>query len=231
MRAIVPQIQESLPPSVKVVVANDNSVFIDRSVKSVYITIAEAMVLVALVVFVFLRTLRASIIPLVTIPVSLIGSFAIMAAAGFTINTLTLLALVLAIGLVVDDAIVVLENIYRHIEEGMSPFQAALKGAQEISFAVVAMTLTLAAVFAPLAFTPGRTGRLFAEFALTLAGAVIVSGFVALTLTPMMCSKLLRHNPNPNRFDRGMEALLVRLTAATAAACAGCWGTAGSCCW
>ncbi len=212
VRAIVPQIQESLPPSVRVVIANDNAVFIDRSVKSVYTTIAEAMVLVALVVFVFLRTLRASVIPLVTIPVSLIGSFAIMAAAGFTINTLTLLALVLAIGLVVDDAIVVLENIYRHIEEGLSPFQAALKGAREISFAVVAMTLTLAAVYAPLAFTPGRTGRLFAEFALTLAGAVIVSGIVALTLTPMMCSKLLRHNPHPNRFDRGMEAVLDALT-------------------
>jgi multidrug efflux pump len=214
VRAIVPQIQESLPPSVKVVVANDNAVFIDRSVKSVYTTIAEAMVLVALVVFVFLRTLRASIIPLVTIPVSLIGAFAIMAAAGFTINTLTLLALVLAIGLVVDDAIVVLENIYRHVEEGLSPFQAALKGVREISFAVVAMTLTLAAVYAPLAFTPGRTGRLFAEFALTLAGAVIVSGLVALTLTPMLCSKLLEHNPNPSRFDRGMESILVRLTSA-----------------
>ena len=118
----------------------------------------------------------------------------------------------LAIGLVVDDAIVVLENIFRHIEEGLTPFQAALKGVREISFAVVAMTLTLTAVFAPLAFTPGRTGRLFGEFALTLAGAVLVSGFVALTLTPMMCSKLLRHNPAPNRFDRGMEALLVGLT-------------------
>jgi len=212
VRAIMPAIQRDLPASVTVVQANDNSVFIDRSVKSVYITVAEAVGLVALVVFVFLRTLRASIIPLVTIPVSLIGSFALIAAAGFTINTLTLLALVLAIGLVVDDAIVVLENIFRHIEEGLTPFQAALKGAKEISFAVVAMTLTLAAVFAPLAFTPGRTGRLFAEFALTLAGAVIVSGFVALTLTPMMCSKLLRHNPNPNRFDRTMESLLVGLS-------------------
>jgi multidrug efflux pump len=212
VRLIVPQIQEALPPSVRVIVANDNAVFIDRSVKAVYTTTAEAMVLVALVVFVFLRTLRASVIPLVTIPVSLIGAFAIMAAFGFSINTLTLLALVLAIGLVVDDAIVVLENIYRHIEDGLPPFQAALKGAKEISFAVVAMTLTLAAVYAPLAFTPGRTGRLFAEFALTLAGAVIVSGFVALTLTPMMCSKLLRHNPKPGRFDRGMERVLVALT-------------------
>ncbi len=211
VRKLLPQVQAELPAGVTVRIANDNAVFIDRSVKSVYTTIGEAMLLVALVVFVFLRTVRASIIPLVTIPVSLIGAFGIMAAAGFSINTLTLLSLVLAIGLVVDDAIVVLENIFRHIEEGLEPFQAALKGAQEISFAVVAMTLTLAAVYAPLAFTPGRTGRLFSEFALTLAGAVIVSGFVALTLTPMMCSKLLRHNPAPNRFDRGMERALVAL--------------------
>ena len=209
---IMPKIQQDLPPGVKVQQANDNSIFIDRSIKSVYRTITEAIVLVALVVFVFLRTLRASIIPLVTIPVSLIGVFAIMAVAGFTVNTLTLLALVLAIGLVVDDAIVMLENIFRHIEEGMAPFQAALKGAREVAFAIVAMTLTLAAVYAPLAFAPGRTGRLFTEFALTLAGAVIVSGFTALTLTPMMCSKLLRHNPSPNRFDRGMETVLVWLT-------------------
>jgi len=214
VRALMPQIQRDLPPSVTVVQANDNSVFIDRSIKAVYTTVAEAVVLVALVVFVFLRTFRASIIPLVTIPVSLIGAFALIALAGFTVNTLTLLALVLAIGLVVDDAIVVLENIFRHIEEGLTPFQAALKGVREISFAVVAMTLTLAAVFAPLAFTPGRTGRLFSEFALTLAGAVLVSGFVALTLTPMMCSKLLRHNPTPSRFDRGMENLLIGVTRA-----------------
>ncbi len=212
VREILPKIQQDLPAGVTVQQANDNSVFIDRSIKSVYTTIAEAVLLVALVVFVFLRTLRASIIPLVTIPVSLIGVLGIMAAVGFTINTLTLLALVLAIGLVVDDAIVMLENIFRHIEEGLAPFQAALRGAQEVGFAVVAMTLTLAAVYAPLAFTPGRTGRLFVEFALTLAGAVIVSGFTALTLTPMMCSKLLRHNPNPNRFDRMMEAVLVWIT-------------------
>lgn len=213
VRELIPKIQQDLPTGLRVQQANDNSVFIDRSIKSVYTTIAEAVVLVALVVFLFLRTLRASIIPLVTIPVSLIGAFGLMAAAGFTINTLTLLALVLAIGLVVDDAIVVLENIFRHVEEGLAPFQAALKGAKEVGFAVVAMTMTLAAVYAPLAFTPGRTGRLFVEFALTLAGAVIVSGFVALTLTPMMCSKLLRHEPQPNRFDRLMEAMLVGLSA------------------
>lgn len=201
-----------MPTSVNVRVANDNAVFIERSIEAVYKTIAEAMLLVAVVVFVFLRHLRAAVIPLVTIPVSLIGTFALMALAGFTINTLTLLALVLAIGLVVDDAIVVLENIFRHIEAGMEPFQAALRGAREIGFAVVAMTLTLAAVYAPLVFTPGRTGRLFVEFALTLAGAVLVSGFVALTLTPMMCSQLLKHEAKPNRFDRTMEYLLGGLT-------------------
>jgi multidrug efflux pump len=183
------------------------------SIQSVFQTILEAIVLVALVIFVFLRTVRASIIPIVTIPVCLIGTFALMALAGFTINTLTLLALVLAIGLVVDDAIVVLENIYRHIEEGMDPFSASIKGVREVGFAVVAMTLTLVAVYAPLAFTPGRTGRLFIEFALALAGAVAVSGFIALTLSPMMCSLLLRHNPNPSWFDSHMERWLNALTA------------------
>ncbi len=212
VRALLDKVKTDLPPGINVDIANDNSVFIDRSIKAVYTTILEAVVLVALVIFVFLRTLRASIIPLVTIPVSLIGSFALMGLFGFSINTLTLLALVLAIGLVVDDAIVVLENIFRHIEEGMKPFEAAIKGAKEIGFAVVAMTLTLTAVYAPLAFTPGRTGRLFAEFALALAGAVVVSGFVALTLSPMLCSKLLKHNAKPNRFDRGMERALVGLT-------------------
>ncbi len=208
VQAAIPKLRADLPADMLIDVANDNSVFIDRSIKNVYRTIAEAVILVALVIFVFLRTLRASLIPIVTIPVSLVGTFALMALAGFTINTLTLLALVLAIGLVVDDAIVMLENIYRHIEEGMDPFSAGIKGAREIGFAVVTMTATLVAVYAPLAFTPGRTGRLFVEFALALAGAVVVSGFVALTLTPMMCTQLLRHNPKPNFFDRGMETIL-----------------------
>jgi multidrug efflux pump len=209
----LPRMQADLPAGVEMTVANDTTVFISRSIEAVYKTILEAVILVALVIFVFLRTLRASIIPLVTIPVSLIGAFALIAIAGFTVNTLTLLALVLAIGLVVDDAIVVLENIYRHIEEGMPPFKAAIVGSKEIGFAVVAMTLTLAAVFAPLAFTPGRTGKLFVEFALTLAGAVVVSGFVALTLSPMMSSVLLKRNDKPNWFDRGMERVLNGLTA------------------
>jgi len=212
VRQLMGKVQRDLPPGVTIEVANDNSVFIDRSIKSVYLTIAEAVVLVALVILVFLRTFRASIIPLLTIPVSLIGTFSLMALAGFSINTLTLLALVLAIGLVVDDAIVMLENIYRHIEEGMTPFQAAIKGSREVGFAVVAMTMTLVAVYAPLAFAPGRTGRLFTEFALALAGAVVVSGVVALTLTPMMCSIMLRHNPKPNFFDRSIERVLIGLT-------------------
>jgi len=212
VRALMEKIQKDLPPGVVVEVANDNSVFIDRSIKAVYQTIVEASVLVALVIFVFLRTLRAAIIPLVTIPVALIGAFALMALAGFSINTLTLLALVLAIGLVVDDAIVMLENIYRHIEDGMPPFQAAIQGAREVGFAIVAMTLTLVAVYVPLAFAPGRTGRLFTEFALALAGAVLVSGLVALTLSPMMSSVLLRHNPRPSWFDRTMERALESFT-------------------
>ena len=212
VRELLTKVRRDLPPGVQIEVANDNSVFIDRSIKAVYTTILEASLLVALVIFVFLRTLRASLIPLVTIPVSLVGTFALMSLAGFSVNTLTLLALVLAIGLVVDDAIVMLENIYRHIEEGMEPFQAAIKGAREVGFAIIAMTMTLVAVYAPLAFAPGRTGRLFTEFALALAGAVVVSGLVALTLSPMMSSLLLKHNPKPNWFDRGMERGLQSVT-------------------
>jgi len=171
------------------------------------------VLLVAVICFFFLRNWRAMLIPLVTIPVSLVGAFTLMLVLGFSINTLTLLALVLAIGLVVDDAIVMLENIYRHVEEGMAPLAAAFRGAKEIGFAVVAMTLTLAAVYAPVAFMTGRTGKLFTEFALTLAGAVIVSGFVALTLSPMMCSKLLRHEKKHGRLYNAIERFLEGLTA------------------
>jgi len=196
VRAALPNLIDVLPAGMEVVIANDTTVFIERSISAVFTTIAEAVGLVVLVTLLFLRSFRATLIPVVTIPVSLIATFALMYAAGFSINTLTLLALVLAIGLVVDDAIVVLENVYRHIEQGERPFEAALIGTREIVFAVIAMTLTLAAVYAPVALTPGRTGRLFIEFALALAGAVLVSGFVALTLTPMMCSRLLvAHGP------------------------------------
>lgn len=198
----LPSVLQDLPPSVDLQVANDYSVFIDRSIRAVIITILEAVLLVGLVVFVFLKSMRAAIIPIVTIPVSLVTAFGLMYAMGFSVNTLTLLAMVLSIGIVVDDAIVVLENISRHIEEGMKPIAAAIQGMKEISFAVVAMTLTLAAVFAPMAFSSGRTGRLFTEFALTLAGAVLVSGFVALTLSPMMCSRLLGNKPPTPEQDR-----------------------------
>ncbi len=211
MREVMPQLVRDLPPGMSAQIAYDKSIFIERSVRAVYGTIGEAVALVVLVIFLFLRTVRASVIPLVTIPVSLVGAFALMDLLGFSINTLTLLSMVLAIGLVVDDAIVVLENIHRHLEEGLAPMQAAVRGIGEISSAVIAMTLTLAAVYAPVAFAPGRTGRLFAEFALTLAGAVLVSGFVALTLTPMMCSRLMRAHESHGRFynflERGMVAL------------------------
>ena len=194
VRKEVESINQSLPAGMELIISYDSSVFIEKSIESVFKTIAEAVVLVILVIFFFLRSVRASLIPIVTIPVSLIGAFALMYLFGFSINTLTLLAMVLAIGLVVDDAIVVLENVYRYIENGLSPIQAAFKGTREIAFPVIAMTLTLVTVYAPLAFSTGRTGRLFIEFALTLAGAVLVSGFVALTLTPMMCSRMLKHD-------------------------------------
>jgi multidrug efflux pump len=213
LRAELPRIIGELPQGMRVDVAYDSSVFIDRSIQAVFKTIGEAILLVALIIFLFLRSPRATLIPLVTIPVSLIGAFALMLVMGFTINTLTLLALVLAIGLVVDDSIVVLENIYRHIEEGMPRMQAAFQGSKEIGFAVVAMTLTLAAVYAPVAFMTGRTGKLFIEFALTLAGAVIVSGFVALTLSPMMCSVLLRHETSHGKAYLWFENFFNRLTA------------------
>ena len=205
-------INKTLPEGMKLIISFDSSVFIKESISGVFRTILEAIVLVALVIFLFLRDWRATIIPLVTIPVSLIGAFTMMYAAGFSINTLTLLAMVLAIGLVVDDAIVVLENIFRNMENGLPRLQAALTGAREIAFAVIAMTITLAAVYAPLAFVTGRTGRLFVEFALALAGAVLVSGFVALTLSPMMCSQMLRHQGKHGRLYNLVESFFVRLT-------------------
>ncbi len=195
----LPDIQKRLPEGMTLHRAYDSSIFIAESIDSVFTTIIEATILVVAVIFLFLRTGRATLIPLVTIPISLIGALALMAVMGFSINTLTLLALVIAIGLVVDDAIVVLENTYRHIEEGLDPLHAAIKGIREIGFAVVAMTLTLAAVFAPMALSTGQTGRLFVEFALTLAGAVLVSGVIALTLTPMMCSRILKPKHQDNR--------------------------------
>ncbi|WP_268801632.1 efflux RND transporter permease subunit [Piscirickettsia litoralis] len=191
VRKVLPTLTKDLPPSLKQNVVYDATQYINASIQEVIKTIIEATLIVIVVIFLFLGSLRSVIIPVVTIPLSLIGVCSLMLVFGYSINLLTLFAMVLAIGLVVDDAIIVVENVHRHIEEGKKPFEAALVGAREIASPVIAMTITLAAVYAPIAFVGGITGALFKEFALTLAAAVIVSGVIALTLSPMMCSKLL----------------------------------------
>ena len=193
VKAMLPLIRADMPEGVSVDIASDSSTFVERSVEEVKTTLIEAAALVVLMIFIFLRDWRATFIPLVAIPVSIIGTFAVMNWMGFSINNLTLLALVLAVGLVVDDAIVMLENIYRRIEMGENPIHAAIFGARQVAFAIIATTLTLAAVFLPVAFQKGQTGRLFFEFGVTLAVSVLVSAFVALTLTPMLCSRMLKH--------------------------------------
>ena len=212
IRALLPEIERNLPPSVKMQVAYDSTKFIQASIDEVKSTLVAAVVIVIGVIFLFLGSLRAVLIPVVTIPLSLVGAGIIMAALGFSLNLLTLLAMVLAIGLVVDDAIVVLENVYRHIEEGRTPAQAALIGAREIAGPVISMTLTLAAVYAPIGFLGGVTGALFREFAFTLAGAVIISGVVAVTLSPMMCSLLLSREMLHGRFVHLIDRVFSRLT-------------------
>jgi hydrophobe/amphiphile efflux-1 (HAE1) family protein len=211
VRAIMPSIESQLPPGLNAAIAYDSTKFIRASIYEVAKTLAEAAAIVIVVIFLFLGNLRATFIPIVTIPLSLIGVMIALLALGYSINLLTLLALVLGIGLVVDDAIVVVENIHRHIEEGMTPFDAAIRGAHEIALPVVAMTITLAAVYAPIGFVSGVTGALFREFAFTLAGAVIVSGFIALTLSPMMCSRLLRHDMGEHWFGRLVDRAFERL--------------------
>lgn len=211
VNALLPEIEKNSPSGMKIHIEWDSSKFIAASLKEVRKTFIEATLFVILVIFLFLGSIRSVIIPLVTIPLSIIGVCGIMLFLGYTINTLTLLAWVLAIGLVVDDAIVVLENIHRHIELGQKPFAAAIIGTREIAFAIVAMTFTLAAVYAPIGFLTDITGRLFREFAFTLASAVIVSGFVALTLSPMMCSKLLHHETNKKGFIARVDELFNNL--------------------
>ncbi|HBS80818.1 MAG TPA: multidrug efflux protein [Pseudomonas sp.] len=213
VRAVMPQIESQLPPGLKVTIAYDATRFIQASIDEVVKTLAEAVVIVIVVVFLFLGSVRSVLIPVVTIPLSMIGVLFFMQTMGYSINLLTLLAMVLAIGLVVDDAIVVVENIHRHIEDGKTPFQAAIDGAREIAMPVVTMTVTLAAVYAPIGFLQGLTGALFQEFALTLAGAVLISGVVALTLSPMMCSRLLRHEENPSGLAHRLDQLFDRLKA------------------
>lgn len=191
IRATVERLRPTFPAGVTSTIVKDDSEFINESIHEVKRTIVEACIFVIIIIFIFIGSWRTLLIPAVTIPLSLLGACALMLAAGFSLNTITFLAMVLAIGLVVDDAIVVVENIHRHIEKGKNPVVASIIGAREIKFAVIAMTLTLAAVYAPIGFVSGLSGALFKEFAFALAGAVIISGFVALTLSPMLCSKIM----------------------------------------
>ena len=205
INALIPELQNAAPPGMEVVSLFDMARFVTASIDEVLKTLLEAVIIVILVIFLFLGTLRAVIIPIVTIPLSLVGAAALMLAFGFSINLLTLLAMVLAIGLVVDDAIVVVENIHRHIHEGLSPVKAAIVGTREIIWPVIGMTITLAAVYAPIGMMGGITGALFKEFAFTLASAVIVSGVVALTLSPMMSSYMLNAQMSEGRFSKAVD--------------------------
>ncbi|TPI78440.1 efflux RND transporter permease subunit [Mesorhizobium sp. B2-8-9] len=208
---LVPQIQETLPKGMTIEVVYDATGQISASIEEVFKTIGEAVAIVIVVILLFLGSFRSVMMPIVTIPLSLIGVCFILFAVGYSINLLSLLAMVLAIGLVVDDAIVVVENIHRHMEEdGMSPMQAAFNGMREIATAIVAMTITLAAVFAPLAFTGGLTGALFREFAVTLAGSVVLSGVIAMTITPMMSARLLKPGQH-GRFQRIVDGTFSRV--------------------
>jgi len=206
VHAALPSIRESLPADMEMFLDWDGSVVIDEALKEVVTTLLEASLIVMLVIFLFLGSFRVVLIPLVAIPLSLIGVVFLLFAMGFSLNLLTLLAMIIAIGLVVDDAIVVVENVHRHIENGASPQQAALVGAREVALPVLAMTLTLAAVYAPISFIGGLTGTLFSEFALTLAGAVLVSGIVALTLSPVMCSTVLADSAHQSRLAKWLDA-------------------------
>ncbi len=213
VRALLPEIKAVYPPDLTSNVVYDATTYISASMDEVIVTIFEATLIVILVMYCFLGSLRAVLVPIVTIPLSLIGVAFFMLAMGYSLNLLTLLAMVLAIGLVVDDAIVVVENVHRHLEEGLTPFKAAIKGAREIATAVISMTITLAAVYAPIGFMSGLTGALFTEFAFTLAGSVIVSGVIALTLSPMMCSKVLNAESLSNKFARWIDTFFDKMRA------------------
>ncbi len=205
---LLPSIERNMPNTIQMNVLYDSTIAINESIKEVIKTIIEAALIVLIVITLFVGSLRAVMIPIVTIPLSLIGVALMMQLFGFSWNLMTLLAMVLAIGLVVDDAIVVLENVDRHIKLGETPFRAAIIGSREIAIPVISMTLTLAAVYAPIALMGGITGSLFKEFALTLAGAVFISGIIALTLSPMMCSKILKANEAPNKFEQKIHSFL-----------------------
>ncbi|MFC3713491.1 efflux RND transporter permease subunit [Sphingoaurantiacus capsulatus] len=212
-RAVMESAQKNLPEGVNLDVNSDSSQFISAAIDNVYQTLIEAAVLVVLVIYVFLGSARATLIPAITVPICLLATFIVLWALGFSINLLTLLALVLAIGIVVDDAIVVLENIYHRIEQGESPLVASYKGASQVAFAVVATTLVVCAVFVPVMFISGNTGMLFRELAAAMIGAIAFSGFIALSLTPMLCSKMLKPAGSSNRFTRFVDARFERLNA------------------
>ena len=211
VRAIFPSLQRQFPPSLTGTIVYDATDYIRTSIEEVIYTILEAVAIVIFVIYLFLGSLRSVLIPIVTIPLSLIGVCTLMLFLGYSINLLTLLAFVLAIGLVVDDAIVVVENIHRHIEKGLSPLQAALTGAREIATPIIAMTITLAAVYAPIGFMGGLTGTLFKEFSFTLASAVLISGIIALTLSPMMCSKILLSENKSGKLALFVDSLFEKL--------------------
>jgi multidrug efflux pump len=205
VKVSLPQLNTLVPKGMKLEVAYDSSTFISDSIAEVRMTLLLALALVVVVIFIFLKSPSATLIPTLAIPVSIIGAFTVVYFSGFTVNILTLLALVLAIGLVVDDAIVMLENIYRHLEMGKTRLRAAFDGAKEIAFAILATTIALVAIFIPVAFLTGNVGRLFNEFGMTVAVAVLISGFVALTLTPMLCSKILRGHEGEGRLARAVQ--------------------------
>ena len=208
---LIPEIGRQLPTGLKVHIPYDASEYIADSIAEVFQTLGEAVVIVLLIIFLSLGSFRAALIPALTVPVSLIGATFLMLVMGFSINLLTLLALVLAIGLVVDDAIVVVENIHRHIEAGMTKIGAALQGARELRMPIISMTTTLMAVYAPIGFMGGLVGTLFTEFAFTLAGAVLISGIVALTLSPMLSSRVLQDHQQVGRFEKSVEYFFSRL--------------------
>ena len=210
VRDEIPKIKTQMPSGMQVMIPYDASQFIEESIHEVFVTLAESITIVLLVIFLSLGSLRAALIPAVAVPLSIVGAAFVMLLCGYSINTLTLLAMVLAIGLVVDDAIVVVENIHRHMQQGMGPFDAALLGARELRLPIIAMTTTLVAVYAPIGFMGGLVGTLFTEFAYSLAGAVLISGVVALTLSPMLCSKVLAVGSG-NRFELMVEHFFERL--------------------
>jgi len=213
IRAALPHLQASIPPAIDVHIVSDRTQTIRASVSDVQFTLILTIGLVVMVIFLFLRNLKATLIPSVTVPLSLIGTFAVMYLLGYSLDNLSLMALTIAVGFVVDDAIVMLENIYRHVEEGMEPYEAALKGAGEIGFTIISISCSLIAVFIPLLLMGGIVGRLFREFAMTVTVTIVVSAIVSLTLTPMMCSRLLRHsdgtgNPVTRAFNRAVDRMV-----------------------